>query len=44
MPRALEMVKRLVSFDTTSRASNLSLIAFAQEHLEEAGGALPPQL
>ena len=37
MPRALEMVKALVGFDTTSRSSNLSLIAFAQEHLEEAG-------
>ncbi len=37
MSRSLEMVKRLVSFDTTSRQSNLSLIAFAQEHLEEAG-------
>ena len=37
MSTALEMVKALVGFDTTSRTSNLSLIAFAQEHLEEAG-------
>lgn len=37
MSAALDMVKTLVGFDTTSRQSNLSLIAFAQEHLEEAG-------
>ncbi len=37
MSAALEMIKQLVAFDTTSRESNLSLIAFAQEHLEEAG-------
>lgn len=37
MSAALEMVKALVGFDSTSRSSNLSLIAFAQEHLEEAG-------
>lgn len=34
---AVEMTKRLVGFDTTSRESNLNLIAFAQEVLEEAG-------
>ena len=37
MSTALDMVRTLVGFDTTSRESNLSLIAFAQEHLEEAG-------
>lgn len=37
MSAALDMVKTLVGFDTTSRQSNLSLIAFAQEYLEEAG-------
>ena len=34
----LELVRRLISFDTTSRGSNLPLIDFAQELLE-AGGA-----
>jgi acetylornithine deacetylase len=34
---ALELVKRLISFDTTSRLSNLALIDFAQELLEESG-------
>ena len=37
MSSALELVKRLVAFDTTSRGSNLSLIAFVQEMLEDAG-------
>ena len=37
MSAAVDMTRQLVSFDTTSRDSNLSLIAFAQEHLEEAG-------
>ena len=32
MSPALDMVRTLVGFDTTSRESNLSLIAFAQEH------------
>jgi acetylornithine deacetylase len=31
------MTRRLIAFDTTSREPNLSLIDFAQEHLEEAG-------
>jgi acetylornithine deacetylase len=33
------MLERLVAFDTTSRNSNLELIAFAQEALEQAGAA-----
>jgi len=37
MSAALDMTKRLIGFDTTSRGSNLALIAFAQEILEEAG-------
>jgi acetylornithine deacetylase len=34
---ALELVKRLIGFDTTSRGSNLELIAFAQALLEKSG-------
>jgi acetylornithine deacetylase len=34
---ALDLVKRLIQFDTTSRNSNLALIDFAQEMLEKAG-------
>lgn len=37
MRSALDLVKQLVSFDTTSRSSNLSLIGFVQEMLEDAG-------
>ena len=37
MSAALELTKRLISFDTTSRGSNLALIDFAQELLEKAG-------
>lgn len=37
MPAALELVKKLISFDTTSRLSNLALIDFAQELLEQSG-------
>ena len=32
-----DMLERLVAFDTTSRNSNLDLIAYAQEMLEKAG-------
>jgi acetylornithine deacetylase len=34
---ALGLVKRLIGFDTTSRGSNLELIAFAQALLEKSG-------
>jgi acetylornithine deacetylase len=34
---ALDMVQRLIAFDTVSRNSNLDLIAFAQNALEQAG-------
>lgn len=34
---ALELTRRLIAFDTTSRGSNLALIDFAQELLESAG-------
>ncbi len=33
----LDMVQRLIAFDTVSRNSNLELIAFAQRTLEQAG-------
>src|SRR5215475_7763143 len=35
---ALDLVKQLIAFDTTSRESNLALIDFAQAVLEKAGG------
>lgn len=34
---AIETIKRLIAFDTTSRNSNLELIAYAQGILEKAG-------
>jgi len=34
---AIETIKRLIAFDTTSRNSNLELIAYAQDILETAG-------
>src|ERR1700709_476761 len=34
---ALDLVKTLIGFDTTSRGSNLALIDFVQEMLEGAG-------
>ncbi len=34
---ALDLVKTLIGFDTTSRGSNLELIRFAQGHLEKSG-------
>jgi acetylornithine deacetylase len=40
MSSSLELVQRLVAFDTTSRGSNLLLIAFVQELLERAGARL----
>src|SRR6266700_843492 len=36
-PPILDMVQRLIAFDTVSRNSNLDLIAFAQSTLEQAG-------
>jgi acetylornithine deacetylase len=36
-PQSLPLVERLVSFDTTSRGSNLALIDFATELLERLG-------
>ena len=35
--KPLELVSRLIAFDTTSRGSNLALIEFAQELLEACG-------
>jgi acetylornithine deacetylase len=37
MSAALDLTKQLISFDTTSRGSNLALIDFAQSLLEKAG-------
>src|SRR6202012_1800313 len=37
MRAALDLTKQLISFNTTSRGSNLALIDFAQELLEKAG-------
>ncbi len=34
---ALELVKALIAFDTTSRGSNLALISFARDLLEKSG-------
>jgi acetylornithine deacetylase len=36
-PSSIEMLKRLVAFDTTSRNSNLELIRYIQGYLEEFG-------
>lgn len=36
-PESLEMIRRLVAFDTTSRNSNLDLIAFVQNYLDGYG-------
>ena len=35
--KTLELIKRLVSFDTTSRESNLKLIAYIQDYLNDLG-------
>src|SRR5580700_3520905 len=35
---ALDLVRTLIGFDTTSRGSNLDLIAFARDLLEKSGG------
>ena len=34
---ALDLVKDLIAFDTTSRDSNLALIDYAQDWLEKSG-------
>jgi acetylornithine deacetylase len=36
-PEALAMIERLITFDTTSRESNLGLIEWARDHLERLG-------
>ncbi|MCH8238404.1 MAG: acetylornithine deacetylase, partial [Proteobacteria bacterium] len=36
-PQSLELIRKLVAFDTTSRESNLALIAFIQEILSGLG-------
>ena len=42
--RRSDLIKDLIAFDTTSRGSNLALIDYAQELLDESGRALPPHL
>jgi acetylornithine deacetylase len=39
-PAALDVITRLIAFDTTSRNSNLDLIAYAEEILRRAGARL----
>ncbi len=36
-PQSLDMIKRLIAFDTTSRESNLELIWFVRDYLAELG-------
>jgi len=36
-PQSIELIKKLVAFDTTSRNSNLALIDFVRDHLESSG-------
>jgi acetylornithine deacetylase len=36
-PQSLEMIRKLVAFDTTSRNSNLELIDFVRDHLQGLG-------
>ena len=35
--KSIELIKKLISFDTTSRESNLELIEFIQVYLDELG-------
>jgi len=34
-PKSIELIEKLISYDTTSRESNLELIAFVQEYLSD---------
>ena len=34
-PRSMDMLRRLIAFDTTSRNSNLELIDFVRDHLDQ---------
>ena len=36
-PASLEMIERLIGFDTTSRHSNLELISYIQAYLKDLG-------
>ena len=36
-PRSMEMLRRLIAFDTTSRNSNLELVDFVRDHLDRFG-------
>ena len=36
-PDSLKMIEKLISYDTTSRESNLELIEFVQGYLQDLG-------
>ena len=36
-PATLDMIRRLIAFDTTSRDSNLALIDYVREYLKKLG-------
>ncbi len=36
-PQSLDMIRRLIAFDTTSRDSNLELIGFVRDYLDDLG-------
>ena len=36
-PAAIDMIRRLVAFDTTSRDSNLALIDYVSDYLKKLG-------
>ncbi len=44
MTAALDLIKTLIGFDTTSRGSNLHLIDYAQEFAGSVRRPLPPRL
>ena len=37
IPNSIDIIKKLISFDTTSRESNLQLIAYIQDYLDGLG-------
>ena len=40
MPVSIEMIRRLVAFPTVSRDSNLELIHYARDYLQDLGAEL----
>ena len=43
-PAAIDMIRRLVAFDTTSRDSNLALIDYVSDYLKKLGTFSLPKL